>query len=107
MSNKSLSNYQAKKLLITFFEKNGCVRVVDEKRRKELGQKYKKGYEVRLVASSEEELENIRQLLQQSGFNLGKPYLKRVQYKKRVQFVQPIYGKLAVDWFTSQAGKQP
>ena len=105
MSNKPLSDYQAKKLLISLFEKNGCVRLVDEKRRKELGQKYKKGYEVRLVASSEEELENIRQLLQQSGFNLGKPYMKRLHYKRRVKFVQPIYGKVAVDWFINQAEK--
>lgn len=85
-------------MLIAIFRRNGCVRLVDEQRRKEWGQKYKKGYEVRLIANSKEELETIRQLLQQAGFKPGKPY------KKRLQFVQPVYGKSAVDWFTSQGG---
>jgi hypothetical protein len=93
---KISENHQDEMLLLGFFQRNGCVRVVDEKRRKELGQKYKKGYEVRLVAYSREELEIMRRLIQQSGFKPGKPY------KKHRQFVQPVYGKLAVDWFTSQ-----
>jgi len=92
-------NHQAQKSLLTFFQRNGCVRVVDEKRRKEFGQKYKKGYEVRLVAYSKEELEIMRHLLQQFGFKPAKPY------KKHLQFVQPVYGKLAVDWFASQVEK--
>ena len=89
----------AEGLLITFFERNGCVRLADEKRRQQLGQKYKKGYEVRLVAYSEEELKNIRQLLLRVGFKAGKPY------KKNYQIVQPIYGKTAVDWFKGRAKK--
>ncbi len=92
-------NQQAEKLLLAFFQRNGCVRVPNEKRRKELGQKYKKGYEVRLVAKSKEELELMRQLLQQSGFKTCNPY------KKHFQFVQPVYGKAAVGWFTSRAEK--
>ncbi len=92
-------NQQAVKSLLAFFQRNGCVRVVDEKRRQELGQKYKKGYEVRLVANSKEELGLIRHLLQQSGFKPGKPY------QKNDQFVQPVYGKSAVDWFVSRAEK--
>ena len=99
MNNKSISNYQAEKLLIAFFQRNGCIRLVDEKRKKELGQKYKKGYEVRLVASSKEELGHMRQLLQLSGFKPGKPY------QKHLQFIQPVYGKLAVDWFTNRVEK--
>ena len=90
------SNHRAEEMLILFFQRNGCVRLVDEKRRKELGQKYKKGYEVRLTTNSKEELENMRQLLKQSGFKAGKPY------KKHLQFVQPVYGKLAVEWFTNR-----
>jgi len=92
-------NKQALKSLITLFQRNGYVRVVDEKHRKEFGQKYKKGYEVRLVANSKEELQIIRRLLKQAGFKPGKPY------KKHLQFVQPVYGKSAVDWFASQAEK--
>ena len=92
----AVSKHQAKSKLLTFFERNGCVRMVDEKRRKLLGQKYKKGYEVRLTANSEEELGTMRRLLQQVGFNPGKAY------KKHLQIVQPIYGKPAIEWFTGQ-----
>src|SRR3989337_1363960 len=86
-------------LLIAFFERNGCVRLVNEKRREQEGQKYKKGYEVRLVAYSEKELKIMRQLLLRVGFKVGK------SYKKHYQIIQPIYGKTAVKWFTGRAKK--
>jgi hypothetical protein len=91
------SQNSAERLLTTFFERNGCVRLVNEKRREQEGQKYKKGYEVRLVAYSEEELKNIRQLLLRVGFKVGK------SYKKHRQIIQPIYGKTAVEWFMGRA----
>ncbi|MBE7531805.1 MAG: hypothetical protein HND44_19515 [Chloroflexi bacterium] len=96
MNQESISDYQIEKMLIAFFRRNGCVQLVDEERRKKLGQKYRKRYEVRLIANSEEELETIRYLLKQSGFKPGKPY------QKRRQFVQAVYGKSAVDWFTRE-----
>ena len=99
MVNKPISDPQAEKLLIAFFLRNGCVRVMNEERRKAEGQKYKKGYEVRLVAKSKEELEDMRQLLQQFGFKPGNPY------KKFLQFVQPVYGKSAVEWFFVRTNK--
>ena len=93
------SQNSAERLLITFFERNGFVRLVNEKRREQEGQKYKKGYEVRLVAYSEEELKNMRQLLLHVGFKAGK------SYKKHRQIIQPIYGKTAVEWFMGRAKK--
>lgn len=83
--------------LIQYFRRNGYVRVVNPKRREELGQKYKKGYEVRLVAYTENELEEMRELLSQVGFRPGK------QFPKHHQFVLPIYGRKAVEWFQKRA----
>jgi hypothetical protein len=100
MSDKHFPIHQVEKYLVALFRRNGYVRVVNEERRRELGQKYKKGYEVRLVARSKEELENMRRSLEKVGFKPGKPY------KKRAQFVQPIYGKSAVAWFVNRAEKQ-
>jgi hypothetical protein len=76
------------------FRLNGCVRVPNRKRIKRLGrQKYKKGYEVRLVAATRQELKQIRQLLRQIGFKPAKPF------RKARRIAQPVYGKAAVKWF--------
>ncbi|RME48593.1 MAG: hypothetical protein D6791_02890 [Chloroflexi bacterium] len=89
---------EAEAFLRELFQRNGYVRVPNEKRRQEVGsQKYKKGYEVRLVANSEEELEEIRQALRQLGFRPARPF------QKHRQIVQPVYGKQAVEWFLSSA----
>jgi len=69
------------------FHQRGYMREPSAVRRKRDGQKYKKGCEVRLVASSEEELAEIRRHLRKAGFNLARPY------KKGTQIVQPVYGK--------------
>ncbi len=82
-------------LLRQAFRRSGYVRVVDKTLRKEMGQKYKKGYEVRLVVKTKRELTQIRQLLRQVGFKTGKPF------EKHSRMVQPIYGKSAVEWFLS------
>ncbi|GAB4396069.1 MAG: hypothetical protein OHK0052_16810 [Anaerolineales bacterium] len=87
---------QAQEILIALFRRNGCIRVVDEERRKTQGQKYRKGYEVRFVAKSQEELATIRTALEILGFKPGKPY------QKVRQFVQPVYGKTAVAMFTQE-----
>ncbi len=60
-----------------------------------MGQKYKKGYEVRLVVKTWREVMRIRQLLHCVGFKAGRPF------KKHSRIVQPIYGKAAVEWFLS------
>ena len=82
-------------LLRQAFRRSGYVRVANQTRRKEMGQKYKKGYEVRLVGKTRAELTQIRRLLRRVGFKAGKPF------EKHSRIVQPIYGKAAVEWFLS------
>jgi hypothetical protein len=75
------------------FLRNGYVRLPSKKRiRREGCQKYKKGYEVRLVLKQGELLQ-VRRLLKQLGFRPGKKFLKN----RRV--IQPVYGRSTVEWF--------
>lgn len=60
---------------------------------------YKKGDEVRLIASSTEELEEIRRLLKLTGFKPGRPF------RKAAGFCQPVYGREAVARFQQLVGK--
>ena len=75
------------------FKASGYVRLAHRELREKLGQKYKKGYEVRFVLSTKTELNQARQWLSQMGFKPGKPFAKH----RRV--VQPVYGRAAVEWF--------
>ena len=61
--------------------------------------KYKKGDEVRLIASSEIELTDIQRLLQAAGFKLAKPF------RKATQLCQPIYGRHEVARFLELIGE--
>jgi hypothetical protein len=76
-----------------YFQHNGYVRVADPSRRKECGQLYKKGFEVRLVVATQRELVKLRQVIHKVGFKAGRPF------QKHRRLVQPIYGKAAVEWF--------
>jgi hypothetical protein len=81
-------------ILIQFFQRNGYVRCKDPLRYREDGyRRYKKGYEVRLVARTEGELAYIRRLLIEAGFEPGRPF------RKARQLTQPIYGRAAVERF--------
>lgn len=74
--------------LVWFFRRNGYVRRASRQRREAEGSRvYKKGDEVRLVASSREELATIRRLLKAAGFKAGRPFRKARQYR------QPVYGR--------------
>ena len=93
-SRQSSKNASADFQLKQFFRRNGYVRLPNSERREQLGsQKYKKGYEVRLVAKMPGELRHIRSLLRQAGFKAGNAFFKGKQ------IIQPIYGKAAVEWF--------
>ncbi len=81
------------KLLKEIFTRNAYIRVPNTLLRKELGQKYKKGYEVRFAVKTEDELESLRRLLQQAGFSPAKPF------QKAKQIILPVYGKKAVACF--------
>jgi hypothetical protein len=77
-----------------FFRRNGCIRMPNLERRRKDGLGYRKGYEVRLAASSRDELKEIRAALQTVGIRGGRAY------PKGRQFVQPIYGADGVKWFS-------
>lgn len=85
---------EAGKRLARYFWRNGYVRRQDSVRVSQDGPaKYKKGDEVRLVAQSEAELQEIRLLLVEAGFQPGRPFAKGRQIR------QPIYGREEVTRF--------
>jgi hypothetical protein len=88
-------------LLAYFFERNGYVRRQDRLRYEEEGyRRYKKGFEVRLIAATESELAEIRELLVATGFKPGRPF------PKARQWAQPIYGRQAVERFLALVENQ-
>ncbi|MFE2349928.1 hypothetical protein [Kitasatospora cineracea] len=69
----------------------GYVRQPDPARRGgEDGRTYKKGWEVRFTARSEEEITEIRELVTAAGFAPARPFFKGHQ------LIQPVYGIAAV-----------
>ena len=96
----SSSDEEPAVLLKHVYERSVYIRVANLTRKEELGQKYKKGYEVHLVAKTRGELANVRRLLRQLGFKVGKPF------QKHRRIVQPIYGKSAVKWFSSSTADE-
>lgn len=79
--------------LVRFYLRNGCVRAPRADRLPDGHETYKKGWEIRLMLESRQELAEIRRLLAATGLP------KRRPYKKRKQWVQPIYGLEAVKRF--------
>jgi hypothetical protein len=87
----------ARHRLLDYFNRNGYVRSPDLKIRKTIGtDKYKKGWEIRLVAKTKDELYLIGELLDEVGLKKGEPF------KKGKLTVQPVYGKQAVEWFKTR-----
>jgi len=85
---------RAARALAWYYRRNGYVRRQDTDRIANEGpQQYKKGDEVRLVASTVEELRLVRRLLREAGFKPGRPFRKGRQYR------QPVYGRQAVARF--------
>jgi hypothetical protein len=81
--------------LVEFFHRNGYMRVPNEALRQAAPRDYKKGYEIRLVARTQKELATMRRLLRQVDLRAGKPF------PKHNQWVQPVYGRAAMDVFNS------
>ena len=81
--------------LAGLFARTGHVRCCDAKRRARDGQSYKKGYEVRFLLASEREVREARRLLCAAGLQPGKVF------RKHGGFVQPVYGRAAVESFIS------
>lgn len=89
------SGATADELLRWFFERNGYIREANQQRRELERTKYKKGWEVRLVAYDQLELDLMRGALAIVGFTVSN------SFQKHSRFVQPVYGKAAVEWFRS------
>ncbi|TVS20727.1 MAG: hypothetical protein EA424_02505 [Planctomycetaceae bacterium] len=79
--------------LVEFYRRNGYMRVPNETLREDAPREYKKGYEIRLIARSQRELMAMRRLIRQVDLRPGKPF------SKHNQWVQPIYGRDAMDLF--------
>ena len=95
MKIKKLPDSKNLKRLVSLLQRNGCFRSPHQKLRKKLGQQYKKGWEVRFILNSGKELSEVRRLLKGLDIQGGSAY------KKRSQWVQPIYGKDAVGRFST------
>lgn len=91
----NLSDEETKVALKKFYRKRGYVRIANKKRKKQSAS-YKKGWEVRLITTNEAELTMIRGWIEHVGLKPGKPYLNKTR------MIQPIYGKVALDWFRSR-----
>jgi len=78
-------------ILAKYLRRNGYVRVPNPKRRERDGQAYKKGYEVRFVARSTLEINEIRRALVAMDLEPAKPFAKHQQ------MIQPVYGKQALE----------
>ncbi len=79
-------------VLKKLFLQRGFVRIADQERKLK-DPKYKKGWEVRLMARTESELKQIQLWLIEVGFKPGKPF------RQSSRLIQPIYGKDAFEWF--------
>jgi hypothetical protein len=75
--------------LTEYLRANSYARVPDETRQEEGWTEYKKGYELRIVVKTQEDVKKVRHLLQDAGIKPGKAY------RKAQQWVQPVYGKQA------------
>jgi len=79
--------------LLGWFERTAYVRCCDPERRVRERASYKKGFEVRLVLESKEDVRIVRRLLRAVGLRPGKTF------GKHSRIVQPVYGEPAVRWF--------
>ena len=86
---------KAARQLAQLFARNGCLRLPNIRRRKIEKRQYHAGYEVRLVASDEEELNLVRSCLRAVELRPGR------EFTKVNKFVLPIYGKAQVEHFCS------
>ncbi len=85
---KRLSRRAAEKRITEYYRRNGYMREQNEDRLAAEGYGvYKKGDEIRLVAQTDAELEEITGLLTFLGFKHGRPFVKGWQLRV------PVYGR--------------
>ena len=85
--------------LADLFRTVGYIRTPNLERRHRERARYKKGWEVRLVVRSEEELAAVRQSLLRVGATPGAPF------RKHHQIVQPVYGRAAAERLLRRIGR--
>ena len=82
--------------LSAVFRRSGYVRRQSSRRLAAEGyRRYKKGDEIRFIATSRSELATVRRLLRRAGFQPGRPF------PKGRRFAQPVYGRAAVQQLLS------
>lgn len=86
--------------LISYFRRNGYLRLPDKRKTARSKYAYKKGYEVRFVAFDSKELNEIRNALREAGFPVRKAF------GKQSQMIQPLYGKEYAEMFMKLGGKK-
>lgn len=87
-----MATHDSPSTLADYLRANSYARVPNEERQEEEGwTTYKKGYELRIVVRTQEELRQVRRLLNEAGISPGKPF------RKAQQWVQPVYGREAVN----------
>lgn len=77
--------------LADYVRANSYARVPNAVRQEEGWTAYKKGYELRIVVKTQDDLRQVRRLLLDAGIQPGKAY------RKAQQWVVPVYGKQAVN----------
>lgn len=86
--------------LAEYIQANSYARVPDETRQEEGWSTYKKGYELRIVVKTQADLRKLRRLLLDVGVRPGKAF------RKSLQWVQPVYGRQAVNSLIALKGKK-
>lgn len=76
--------------LAEYVRANSYARVPNVERQDEGWNAYKKGYELRIVVKTQNDIKTLRRLLLDAGINPGKAF------RKARQWVLPVYGKQAV-----------
>jgi hypothetical protein len=69
------------------------MRAPNELRKRHLGPRDKKGWEVRFVVHNERQLKRLRNLILANGFSLANPFMKHSRW------IQPLYGREAAELF--------
>lgn len=86
--------------LVQYLRDNSYARVPDETRQEEGWSAYKKGFEMRIVVKTHDDVRKLRRLLQDASIKPGKAY------KKAKQWVQPVYGRAAVNSLVAMKAKK-
>lgn len=76
--------------LADYVRANSYARMPNPDRQDEGYGSYKKGYELRIVVRSQDDIRKLRRLLNEQGITAGKAF------RKAQQWVVPVYGRNAV-----------